>query len=210
MTETFEQFYEDCHEAGGMSQYRWDDDPRLMAFYLARYKHVAKMVEGFNHVLEIGCSDGYGSRIVRQHVKKMTAIDVDARAIDEAKKNKSDKWPVEFHVGDPLWATRQRVTYDAVFSLDVLEHIEPSAESVFLRYMHQLSTVAIIGTPSMESQVYASRLSKAGHVNCKTGNELKIVLRRHWPHVFMFSMNDEAIGTGFLPMAHYLLALCVR
>ena len=26
--------------------------------------------------------------------------------------------------------------------------------------------------------------------------------------LFSFSMNDEVVHTGFLPMAHYLIALC--
>ncbi len=28
-------------------------------------------------------------------------------------------------------------------------------------------------------------------------------------YVFLFSMNDEVVHTGFSKMAHYLLALCV-
>ena len=66
----------------------------------------------------------------------------------------------------------------------------------------------MIGTPSLESQAYASPPSKAGHVNCKTGTELKALLEKYFEHVFMFSMNDEVVHTGFSPMAHYLFALC--
>ena len=32
----------------------WDNDPRRMAFVLARYKFVAKMLEQKNRVLEVG------------------------------------------------------------------------------------------------------------------------------------------------------------
>jgi hypothetical protein len=67
---------------------------------------------------------------------------------------------------------------------------------------------AIIGIPSLESQRYASPQSKAGHINCKTGNSLKLFLEGHFYNVFVFSMNDETIHTGFYPMAHYLMALC--
>src|SRR5436305_1070620 len=49
---------------------------------------------------------------------------------------------------------------------------------------------------------------KAGHVNCKDGKEYKQVMLRHFENVFLFSMNDEVIHTGFHPMAHYLFALC--
>ena len=33
-------------------------------------------------------------------------------------------------------------------------------------------------------------------------------MQRHFHNVFLFSMNDEVVHTGFSPMAHYLLALC--
>ena len=64
--------------------------------------------------------------------------------------------------------------------------------------------------PSLESQEYASPQSKAGHVNCKSGNDLKKTLEKHFKNVFVFSMNDEVIHTGYYPMAHYLLALCIK
>ncbi len=46
--------------------------------------------------------------------------------------------------------------------------------------------------------------SKEGHINCKSGNDLK----RFFHNVFLFSMNDEMVHTGFSPMAQYLLAVC--
>jgi len=30
---------------------------------------------------------------------------------------------------------------------------------------------------------------------------------RHFYNVFLFSMNDEVVHTGFYPMSHYLLAM---
>jgi len=67
--------------------------------------------------------------------------------------------------------------------------------------------IAIFGMPSLESQTHASPQSKAGHVNCKTGDAFKRTLERHFHTVFMFSMNDEVVHTGFYPMAHYLLGV---
>ena len=66
----------------------------------------------------------------------------------------------------------------------------------------------IIGIPSLESQVYASPQSKAGHVNCKSGVDFKRDLEQYFHNVFVFSMNDEVVHTGYYPMAHYLLAVC--
>ena len=63
------------------------------------------------------------------------------------------------------------------------------------------------GSPSLESQAYASAGSKAGHVNCKSGSELKELFLKFFHNVFLFSMNDEVVHTGFYKMAHYLFAI---
>jgi hypothetical protein len=48
-------------------------------------------------------------------------------------------------------------------------------------------------------------------VNCKTGGELRALLNQFFHNVFLFSMNDEVVHTGFTPMAQYLLASgCAR
>ncbi len=204
--------YDDCHKVGGMSRYAYEDDPKRLAFTAARYKHVAKLLEGKKRVLEVGCSDGYFSRIVAQHVEHLTAIDVDRQSINEARQNQShSKWYIHFEVGNILptpGGSFFHHSFDAVYALDVLEHIRP--DDNFLKALHLAAPVAVIGTPSLESQKYASKQSVEGHVNCYGGEHLKDCLSHYWDHVFMFTMHDEALGTGFLPMANYLLALCVR
>jgi hypothetical protein len=62
--------------------------------------------------------------------------------------------------------------------------------------------------PSIQSQPYASPLSKAGHVNCKDAPDFRALLSNFFHHVFIFSMNDEVVHTGFYPMANYLIAVC--
>lgn len=201
--------YEKTHDVGGMTADYWDRDPKRMGFVLARYKFVARMFEGLASVLEIGCADGWGARVVRQHVGRLDAIDIEAKSIEEAKAQQSSKWPVNFEVGNimdgPRWGP-----YDAAYCLDVLEHIPKEEEGIFLRHMATSAPKAIIGMPSLESQAFASELSRLGHVNCKTGAHLRATLKLHYEHVFIFSMNDEVVHTGFHPMAHYLIGLCVR
>jgi 2-polyprenyl-3-methyl-5-hydroxy-6-metoxy-1,4-benzoquinol methylase len=95
--------------------------------------------------------------------------------------------------------------------MDVLEHIQPTDEKVFLRNLVKSlgpQGSAVIGMPSIYSQTYASPPSKAGHVNCKDGKDLRNLLKEFFQNVFLFCMNDEVVHTGFIPMAHYYLALC--
>jgi 2-polyprenyl-3-methyl-5-hydroxy-6-metoxy-1,4-benzoquinol methylase len=92
----------------------------------------------------------------------------------------------------------------------VIEHIAKEQELRFVGNIVKSLTphgVLILGSPSLESQAYASPLSKAGHVNCKDARGLRGLMQQFFHNVFVFSMNDEVVHTGYSPMAHYLLAL---
>jgi len=195
---------------GLMVNESWNQDPRRTLFTLARYKFVAKMMSGRSRVLEIGCADAFGTRIVQQEVVEVTAVDFDPIFIDDVKSRIDSAWPMECFVHDILSGPVPG-EFDGAYSLDVLEHIDPLDEKIFMaNLISSISRagVAIIGIPSLESQAYASPQSKAGHVNCKSGSVFKAFLEKYFHNVFVFSMNDEVVHTGYYPMAHYLLAVC--
>jgi 2-polyprenyl-3-methyl-5-hydroxy-6-metoxy-1,4-benzoquinol methylase len=194
---------------GLMINQGWHDDPKRLAFTLSRYKFVAKMLAGRANVLEIGCADAFGTRIVQQAVGKVTATDFDPAFIEDVKDRMNPRWAFDAFVHDMI-AGPVPGTFDAAFALDVLEHIPPDREDQFLRNLVASlneTGVAVIGMPSLESQAYASEQSRAGHVNCKSGDALKRTLERYFHTVFVFSMNDEVVHTGFYPMANYLLGV---
>ena len=195
---------------GLMSSQAWHDDPKRLAFTLSRYKFAAKMLAGSEHVLEVGCADAFGTRIVMQEVKKLSATDFDPVFVEDARARMSERWKFDCFVHDML-AGPAPGSFDGMYALDVLEHILPENEQRFLDNMAASLTthgVMLIGMPSLESQPYASALSKEGHVNCKTMPELKKTMQRLFHNVFMFSMNDEVVHTGYHKMAHYLFAVC--
>ena len=205
-------YYEErgLEQLGLMTSQAWYDDPKRLTFTLARYKFAAKMLAGRHHVLEVGCADAFGTRIVLQEVEKLTATDFDPLFVDDARSRMTERWSFDCIVHDMLSGPVPG-SYDGVYALDVLEHIVPSDEDLFLTNMLaslERNGVAVIGMPSLESQDYASPISKAGHVNCKTMPDFKATMERHFHNVFMFSMNDEVVHTGFHKMAHYLFALC--
>lgn len=194
---------------GLMSNFAWEDDPRHLAFTFSRYKFVSKMLAGRSHVLEVGCGDAFCTRLVRQAVERLTAIDIDPIFVNDALENTSARWDYEIKVHDMLSSPLEGL-FDGCYSLDVLEHIEPSDERTFLSNIVASLTphgVLLVGCPSLESQAYASPASKAGHVNCKDEPSLKMLMSEYFENVFMFSMNDEVVHTGYAPMAHYRFAL---
>ncbi|NJL55262.1 class I SAM-dependent methyltransferase [bacterium] len=195
---------------GLMNSVVWHQDPKRLVFTLSRYKFVAKMLSGKESVAEIGCGDGFGARIVRQEVKSLTITDYDPYFINRFSEIASDVWSIEAKVHDILEEPLSS-KFDAVYSLDVLEHIPPEREESFIRNISSSlkpNGVMIAGIPSLESQEYASPSSRAGHVNCKSGKDFKSLMEHYFEHVFLFSMNDEVVHTGFSKMAHYLLVLC--
>jgi 2-polyprenyl-3-methyl-5-hydroxy-6-metoxy-1,4-benzoquinol methylase len=192
---------------------RWHADPRGLGIVLSRYKFVGKMLAGKARVLEVGCGDAWASRVVQQELGSAVLVGVELLPewVEDARQGMESDWTFEIRQHDMLTGP---VTgrFDAAYALDVLEHILPADEDVFIRNIVaslDAPGVLIFGLPSLESQPYASAGSKAGHVNCKTAPDLKALMQRYFHDVFIFSMNDEVVHTGFHKLAHYLFALCV-
>lgn len=198
---------------GLMTNQAWQDDPKHLLFTLSRYKFVAKMLAEREHVLEVGCADAFGTRIVVQAVKKLTATDFDPVFVKDVLNRMDPRWKFECKTHDML-ASPFPGAFDAAYALDVIEHIPPADELAFVGNMVKSLAphgMLILGTPSLQSQIYAGPASKAGHVNCKTGDTLRALLAQFFHNILVFSMNDEVVHTGYYPMAHYLLGLgCTR
>lgn len=195
---------------GLMNNQVWHEDPKRLVFTLARYKFIAKMLKGRSRVVEVGCGDGFGSRIVCQEVAELVLTDFDPLFIADAKARMQPPWDCDAFVHDILDGPVPGL-FDAAYSLDVMEHIPQEFEDRFVANISSSLAshgVLIVGMPSLESQSYASPASKAGHINCKSGEDLRKTMERHFANVFVFSMNDEVVHTGYFPMAHYLLAIC--
>ncbi len=195
---------------GLMSNQVWHEDPRRLVFMLARYKFVSKMLGGQQSVAEVGCGDAFGTRIVQQEVDSVTVYDFDPLFIRDIDQRRAAKWPLEARLHDILDGPLP-AKYNAIYSLDVIEHIPLEQEEQYVGNLHRSlysNGILIVGSPSLESQAYASPQSKIGHINCKSGRALKALLENYFHSVFLFSMNDEVVHTGFYPMAHYLFAVC--
>jgi len=196
---------------GLMTNQVWHDDPKRVLFVLSRYKFVAKMLSGKKRVLEIGCGDAFGTRIVAQEVGRVCAVDFDPVFIKDIKARMIEKLAFDCQQHDILSGPVSG-SFDAAYSIDVIEHIQKPDEDIYMRnIVSSLDDhgVFIVGTPAIQSKMYASQQSKEGHVNYKDHKELKELMARYFQNVFIFSMNDEVVHTGFYPMAHYLFAIGV-
>lgn len=183
--------------------------PRRLLHLFSYYKFAAKMIGPGKRVLEVGSSEGFGSIVLAEAASSMLAIDLDADAIAVAKASvESEK--LQFRVADVL--TDPLGTFDAAVSLDVIEHIFQEHEDAFVDAIARSLEphgILILGTPNVNADQYASAVSREGHVNLFSAERLRELGLRHFHNVFSFSANDEMVHTGFSPLAHYLLAVCV-
>ena len=193
---------------GHQTNYDFLNDPKRLPITASRYKFVGKMFEKFNNVLEIGSGDGFKSLIVGDFCNNLTLSDVNEKHMIDFKQNYSDS-KIDYIIHN-FEKKSLKKNFDGIFALDVLEHIKKKKENTFIRNIKKTlnpNGTLIIGMPSKESQRYASKLAKKYHVNCKTKKELSSFLKKYFNCVYMFSMNDEVLHTGYDHMSHYIIAI---
>ena len=204
-------------ETEGLNQGPWTSwsmmhDARHMAFVLSRYKFVAKMLEGRKRVMEVGSGDAFGLPIVAQNLCEggvLYAVDWESEFLDDNRKRLPFLNNVKFIHHDMNEKALKDVNVSAIYLIDVIEHVDPVKEDVFMRnmvasYENKEDAVMIIGTPNQTAAEYASVQSKAVHINLKGQDSLKALLRKYFHNTFLFGMNDEVVHTGFAPMCHYI------
>lgn len=206
------QFQHEEIALGAPSSYSLLHDPKHLAFVLSRYKFCAKMLAGKKSVMEIGSGDGIGLPIVAKEVKELHCVDWDERHQESIDRRLRPHFKnIELYHHDmnkkPL-----DVRVDAVYMIDVIEHIDPRKERAFMKnILHSLDEngVMITGTPNITASQYASDVSNAQHINLKSMESLKKLMEKYFNNVFMFGMNDEVLHTGYSPMCHYIWSLSV-
>ena len=182
--------------------------PRRVLHSQCYYKFAAHLIGSEKRVLDVGCNEGLGTYLLGKECGYAKGIDFDETAIAAATANFACE-QVEFEEADVLTMALEQI-YDAVTSFDVIEHIYPEHVSEFYQALKASITpdgLAILGTPSLVSQQFASHVSRTGHVNIYAPDRLEAEMKEHFRHVFLFSCNDELIHTGFAPLAHYLLVV---
>lgn len=195
-------------ELGKFFSHMMMNNPRWVLFTFARYKFASKMIGQFPllNVLDLGCNEGYGTLLLTEYGHKVTGIDSDRNAIKWARSNLGDK--ANF-IGDDFLG-KCYGKFDAVVSLDVIEHIEDT-KGYFDTIISNLKDdgFCIIGTPNDTFKPYASEIARLGHVNPFSAERLRDTTKQHFRNVFLFGMNDEVVHTGFYPMCNYLFVLGV-
>lgn len=199
-------------------------DPKRLAFFFSRYKFAAKMLSRCNAIIDVGCGDGWGALTFASDTRaaRIVGIDFDSSVIDYANDHLlpvvRDLRPVDaprlsFNRRDLLTDLHEVAGYDGLACMDVIEHIYCEESAEFIRRLASSLTdngVAVVGTPNAAAAEFGSPHSQIGHINMFHAPRLRASLEENFRHVFMFSMNDEVVHTGFDRLAHYYIVLCVK
>lgn len=188
-------------------------DLKHLSFSLSRYKFVSKLLMYREQisVCELGCNEAAGAVMLQQNtdLQKYVGIDLDGEAICWNRENLAG--PFEFIEANFLEFMPDE-KFDAIISLDVIEHIQPEMEDAYCKvivdHLKDRGGTAVIGTPNVTMDPYACEASKIGHINLYDQRRLYSLCRRFFDNVFIFNMNDEVVNTGFAPMSCYIFALC--
>ena len=197
-----------------LGRYTSDDyrtDPKHISFVAARYKFVARMFDGCGTVIEVGCGDGFGAPFVASVVERLICTDINEPMLEDNRRRLDFLGNVSFGYAD-FRAKAHSPEVDAIYLVDVLEHIFPEEEEAFMRNLAgslREHGVMLIGTPNKTADQYASKWSRQGHVNLKTSADLQELGLSYFHNVFRFGMNDEVVHTGYPAMCHFLWALLV-
>ena len=123
----------------------------LFCRHLTVYEHCVSLVKG-KRVLDLGCSDGYGSFLLSRKAKKVVGMDIDHQAINLAVQKYQSR-NLSFLVADALKISRMR-KFDLVISLQLIEHISDTDS-----YLNQIKKIlkkggkAIFSTPNKQMRL---------------------------------------------------------
>ncbi len=117
--EYFEELYDTSDEPWGISyrssqQYRYKFCLQLLKRFSARYESV----------LDIGCSQGQFTVLLKDVASKITAIDISERAIQRAKKQYGEYENIKFEVGGLPLLPYNNNSFNLITALEVLYYLE--------------------------------------------------------------------------------------
>ncbi len=180
---------------------------------LARYKFAARLLEKHHRVIDAGSGSGVGAAFLSKFCKHVTAIDFDEELLLHNQKEYAQIKNLSFKKLDLLSSSPKLEKFDALVSLDVIEHFNYNdIHTVVKNYTRLINPggFAIIGTPNAYSKPFASKRRLDTHIHEFEPDEYKNFLSKYFKNVFLFSMTDEVVSLSFPKMAWYLMALCIK
>jgi SAM-dependent methyltransferase len=97
-------------------------------------------------ILDVACGDGYGTRMLARRVNEVHGADLDPEAVSQAREL-TDLPNVEFHVEDITQMTFGSNEFDAVCSMETIEHVDDASCLREIRRVLKPGGILILSTP---------------------------------------------------------------
>jgi len=127
-------------------------NPYQRFWHKARFGEVSRFIEPTGgKILDIGCADGVFTKVIleKSKAKEIVGIDVLATSIAWAKRHWKKNKELKFRLGDAHKLDFKANTFDAVFALEVMEHVfEPEVVFVEIKRVLKKNGYVIILVPS--------------------------------------------------------------
>ncbi|MCB0189809.1 MAG: class I SAM-dependent methyltransferase [Caldilineaceae bacterium] len=118
---------------------------RVLRWYLPHF-------DGFHRVLDIGCGHGEFLQLLEEAGHEAVGIDIDPAMVATCQAR-----GLTAYEGDVLtWLTTQEQPFDAIFSSNVIEHLDAPTVQTLIRHAYKAlrpGGLLLIGTPNPESLI---------------------------------------------------------
>jgi len=147
--------------------------------HLVRYQLAAQIAAGKN-ILDIACGSGYGSKILAEAgALKVTGVDRDAEALEEARKNYSE---VDFKVGDAENISETDKSFNLITSFETIEHLNnPEKYLAEIARVLAAEGIFLVSTPNRE--VFGQK--NPYHLHEFTRTEFEETLKKYFKNIFI-------------------------
>jgi len=169
---------------------------RILRDHMEQYEFVAqKLPLAGLQVLDVACGVGFGSRLFAEHASAtVTGVDISLTAISYGR----EQFPhprVKYCVADATQLPFADMSFDAVISLETLEHLDERA--AFLNETNRILRyrgLFVVSTPNRTVTSPGKRPLNPYHIREYTLRELSRLLSRYYPRMDWF-------GQHFVPRA---------
>lgn len=166
--------------------------PEISYEHLHRYLFASKFVEN-RKVLDLGCGEGYGSKILSQQALQIAGIDIDAATIQSAQ-SKYGNQKIDFKVASATQLDFPDQSFDTVVCFELIEHLSATDQNLCLNEIKRVlkkDGQLIISTPNLEN----SKGDNPYHLKEFSKNEFHNFIHKYFPHTQTF---QQKIHSGSL------------
>jgi len=170
-------------------------DDQLCIEHYQRYNTISTIAEG-KVVVDAACGEGYGTSIISKKAKRVIGIDIDAEAINRAKKNYINN-KIDFIVADITNIPLEDHTVDLFVSFETIEHVSQEYQYKFLEEIYRVlkkDGILIMSTPN--KQIYSDLYNYHNKFHIKEfykGEFEKFLLTR-FANVKLYHQFFEVVG----------------